>query len=346
MAAAAKLVPHKRGWLSSEMSKEQLTLQLTAEHRAAIKELMTEIKGEGLEFQEIRRKDFDHPALNGFLARVLHQIREGYAIAILSGFPIQDYSVDDLKAIYWGVGTHFGRGCSQSANGDYLGLVTDRKNARGYTSSRALDLHTDSAEMVGLLCIRSSEEGGMNMFANSLTIFDIIQREHPEYMPVYAKGFPYHRKGEEAPGAEPITPFDCPIFSMAGGVLSCRYSREGWELALRETKRNYISLERTALDFFDQVAMRDEVRFDMKLSPGEAVFQSNFEMVHGRTAFVDRGEPGRERLLFRLWLVGDPPRPLRPNLLSFQNKSGLQGIDKQEGRVPGQAQFTVTANMV
>jgi alpha-ketoglutarate-dependent taurine dioxygenase len=346
MGAATALKPHRRGWLGSELSREKLTFQLTPQHLSAVKDLLGRIKATGLAFHEIRRRDFDHPALNGFLAGILREIREGNGIAIMSGFPVTDYDVDDLKTIYWGIGTHFGTGCSQSANGDYLGMVTDRKNARGYTSNRALDMHTDSAEIVGLLCVRASEDGGMNIFANSLTIFDIVQREHPEYLPVYERGFPYHRRGEEAPGAEPITPYDCPIFSIAGGVLSCRYSKEGWELALRDLKRSYTPLERAAIDFFDQVALRDGVRFEMKLSPGEAVFQSNFEMLHGRTAFVDRGLPGQERLLFRLWLVGDPPRPLKTNLLSFENKSGLQGIDKQEGRVPGQAQFTVTAKMV
>ena len=174
----------------------------------------------------------------------------------------------------------------------------------------------------------------------------IRDRTRPELMPILTRGFPYHRRGEEAPGAEPITPYDCPIFSVEGGVLSCRYSKEGWELALRELGRTYTPLERAAIDFFDSVALRDGVRFEMKLNPGEAVFQSNFEMLHGRTAFEDRGGPGQERLLMRLWLVGNPPRPLRKNLLSFENKSGLQGIDRQEGRVPGQAQFTVTPKMV
>ena len=65
-----------------------------------------------------------------------------------------------------------------------------------------------------------------------------------------------------------------------------------------------------------------------------------------RTAFVDRGLPGQERLMMRLWLVGYPPRPLPKNFLSFDNKSGLQGIDKQEGRVVGQAKFTITENMI
>jgi alpha-ketoglutarate-dependent taurine dioxygenase len=346
MDIATGLRTHNKGWLGTELSREKLTFQLAPQHLRAIDELLQRTKASGRAFHELRRGDFRHPALDDFLAAFLHEIRDGRGIAILSGFPVNDYDLDDLKTIYWGLGTHLGTGCSQSSNGDFLGMVTDRKNARGYTSNRALDMHTDSAEIVGLLCVRASEDGGMNIFSNSLTIFDVIRDEHPEFMPVYERGFPYHRRGEEAPGAEPITPYDCPIFSMADGVLSCRYSKEGWELALREINRTYTPLERAAIDFFDQVALRDGVRFEMKLNPGEAVFQSNFEMLHGRTAFVDRGASGQERLLMRLWLVGDPPRPLRKNLLSFENKSGRQGIDKQEGRVPGQAQFTVTPKMI
>ena len=86
-----------------------------------------------------------------------------------------------MQAVYWGIGTHFGIGCSQSADGDYLGHVTNvAKASRGYTTDRELHLHTDSAEIVGLLCIRDAKEGGLSIYSSSLKVREIIEREHPE----------------------------------------------------------------------------------------------------------------------------------------------------------------------
>ena len=62
--------------------------------------------------------------------------------------------------MFWALGTHLGRGVSQSALGDLLGLVRDEtppgqpESARGYLSRRELSLHVDLAQIVGLMCVR------------------------------------------------------------------------------------------------------------------------------------------------------------------------------------------------
>ena len=144
----------------------------------------------------------------------------------MRGFPVDKYDPERMQAVYWGIGTHFGRGCSQSADGDYLGHVTNvAKASRGYTTDRELSLHTDSAEIVGLLCVRDAKEGGLSIYASSLKVHEIIEREHPEYLPVLERGFFCDRRGEEAPDDDPVTPYRVPVFSTSDGLLSCRYVR-------------------------------------------------------------------------------------------------------------------------
>ena len=41
-----------------------------------------------------------------------------------------------------------------------------------------------------------------------------------------------------------------------------------------------------------------------------------------------------ERLLYRLWLMGDPPRPMKKEVHLYQNRSGRMGVDPQDGRGP------------
>jgi hypothetical protein len=68
---------------------------------------------------------------------------------LLHGLPIEEYSKDDLGLIFWGIGTHLGRGLSQSVMGDRLGHVKDFSRedpgARAYRNKQELSPHTDRA---------------------------------------------------------------------------------------------------------------------------------------------------------------------------------------------------------
>jgi alpha-ketoglutarate-dependent taurine dioxygenase len=344
MTTTSAAQDHSGGWYAADLSKQDLCMDFTPAHLAAIDELVQAIRKAGLRFHEIEKRHFCHPALDDFLADVLRRMKSHPGIVVLRNFPVDRYPLAEIEAIYWGIGTHFGVACSQSTSGDLIGHVTDKGTSRGYTGSRALAMHADSAELVGLLCIRRSKEGGENILASSLKIYDIVRREHPEYLPILERGFPYHRRGEEALGEAPITPYDVPIFSFADGYLTCRCTRERIDLALRELERTLTPLEEAALDFFESIGWRDEVGFRLQLEPGELLFINNFEMLHSRTAFVDWEDPAQKRLLLRLWIEGEPRRPIKREALTFQNRSGRLGIDPQEGRQAGRAEFMPIVN--
>jgi hypothetical protein len=326
---------HRDGWLGAELDRGALYWDFTPAHLAAIDQLMVRIEEAGLPFHEIRRHHFSHPALDADLAALLAHIKSGPGLAIMRGFPIGKYDPERMQAVYWGIGAHFGRGCSQSADGDYLGYVTNvEKASRGYTTSRELNLHTDSAEIVGLLCVRDAREGGLSIYASSLKVHEIIAREHPEYLPVLERGFRCDRRGEEAPEDEPVTPYRVPVFSTEGGVLSCRYVRGVIDKGAEATGEKLTGLEKEALACFEAVAQRGDVRLEVMLRPGEASVINNYEILHARTGFVDWEEPGKKRLLYRLWLEGQPPRPMRREVHLYQNRSGRMGVDPQPGRGP------------
>ena len=74
---------------------------------------------------------------------------------LLRGLPIEDYSKDELGMIFWGIGTHLGRGLSQSVMGDRLGHVKDfsredpgaraYRNKGGYIFIRVSIVRTSSS---------------------------------------------------------------------------------------------------------------------------------------------------------------------------------------------------------
>jgi hypothetical protein len=335
MAAVMEASRHRAGWLGAEFDRGALYWDFSPAHLAAIDELMDRLAGDERPFHRITRRDFSHRALDGDLAAVLAEIKTGPGIVVMRGFPVDRYTPEEMQSVYWGIGVHFGHGCSQSADGDYLGHVTNvAKASRGYTTDRELSLHTDSAEIVGLLCVRDAKEGGMSIYANSLKVHEIIAREHPEYLAVLAHGFRCDRRGEEAPDDDPVTPYHVPVFSEAGGVLSTRFVRGVIDRGAETLGEPLSQLEKDSLACFEEVAQRDEVRLELTLRPGEASFINNYEMLHARTGFVDHDDPTKKRLLYRLWLEGDPPRPMRKEVHLYQNRSGRMGVDPQPGRGP------------
>src|SRR6185503_6106896 len=119
------------------------------------------------------------------------------------------------------------------------------------------------------------------------------------------------RRGEEAPEDDPVTPYRVPVFSEMDGVFSCRYVRGVIDKGAASLGTELTAFEKEALACFEETAQRDQVRFEVTLRPGEASLINNYEILHARTGFVDHDDPAKKRLLYRLWLEGRPPRPMR-----------------------------------
>src|SRR5712691_7207529 len=73
--------------------------------------------------------DLDAAQLRDIVEEIRRQVEDGRGFVLLRRLPIEDYSKDDLGMIFWGIGTHLGRGLSQSVMGDRLGHVKHFRRA-------------------------------------------------------------------------------------------------------------------------------------------------------------------------------------------------------------------------
>ncbi|KWT97960.1 MULTISPECIES: TauD/TfdA family dioxygenase [unclassified Variovorax] len=335
---------YPQGWDATEFGRMEFRQRLSQQALADIAASLARVKAKGLRFSDVTREDFSSAALDGELALTLQRLRQGEGVVLMQGLPPGQYSDSDLEIIYFGLGMHFGNAVSQSSSGDVLGhvAVRDRNSSRGYTSDRQLELHTDSAEIIALLCVRKALSGGESALASSLRIHAIIRRERPDLLEILVRGFPYHRRGEAPIGTPEITPYDVPVFSESQGLVSCRYVREIIEVAKRDLGVPLTEREVEALDFFDQVANRPDVRVEFQLEPGEILWMNNYELLHARTAFENHPDPAHGRMLYRLWLQDFPSRPMRKEMLVYENAHGRQGIDPQADRPVGLARYSTS----
>lgn len=337
-------IDHPMAWRGGEFSKEDISFDLSQRHVAALEHVLLKARHDDLTLGEIRAEHCRHPALDDDLERVFDEIQEGRGIVIVRGLPVDGHSVEDISAIFWALGTHFGRGVSQSALGDLLGQVRDEtppgqpESARGYLSRRELSLHVDLAQIVGLMCVRQARQGGYSQYASGLAVHNEILATRPDLMPVLYRGFPYHRRGEEGPTAPPITPYDVPVFSNRDGQVSVFMVREIINAAFRELNRTFTAEEIDAIDTFRATARR--LQFETRLEPGEASFINNYTVMHARSEFDDWDEPEKKRLMLRLWLdVERKARAVVREIHIYENANGRSGIDPQPGRLPAVAKY-------
>lgn len=329
-------------WRGSDFTKDEIAFDLGARHAAALADLLH--RTAKAEIAEITPADCRHPALDADLERVFDEIQGGRGIVIVRGIPVANHPVEEVKRMFWALGAHFGRGVSQSARGDLLGLVRDEtplgeaESARGYTSRRELSLHTDLGQIVGLMCVRQAKSGGESQYASGLAIHNEIAASRPDLLPVLYRGFPYHRRGEEAPDQPCVTPYDIPVFSVCDGQTSVFMVREIFNAAFRELKRTFTAQEIEAIDLFRATAQR--LQFETRLEAGEATFLNNYTVLHARSEFEDWDDPEQKRLMLRLWLDAErKQRPVVPQIHIYENEGGRSGIDYQPGRVPAVASY-------
>jgi Taurine catabolism dioxygenase TauD, TfdA family. len=122
-----------------------------------------------------------------------------------------------------------GNACLQNAQGHVLGHVKDLgrssrdPNVRIYQTNERQGFHTDSCDVVGLLCLRPAKQGGLSSLVSSATLFNEIRRRRPDLIACLFEPIETDRRGEVPEGQKPY--FEIPVFNWHEGLLSAVYQR-------------------------------------------------------------------------------------------------------------------------
>lgn len=291
----------------------------------------------GLAARAFDRDAFPLPTLGPRLLALLDELEDGRGFAVLRGIPVDRYDEPTLERLYWGVAVWLGEMISQNARGDLIARVEDTgadfaaPNARGYRTNAALHPHNDSADLVGLLCVRKAMRGGRSTIASATAIYNAMLEQHPEFAEPLARGFHYDVRGEGVTGSgSEVTRNRIPVYSWYGGRLSCRFNARAIRTGAEKAGLPLDELEDAAVRFVTEAAVDPALRLDMQLEPGDLQILNNHVVVHARTHFEDWPEPSRRRLLLRLWVNLRPERrrPLAPGFMDRYNTGDSAGIAK------------------
>jgi len=178
-------IRHPSAWTVADFrSPADYSVDLDAAQLRDIAAAMRRINAAGIGLDGLPREHFEVPSLRPFVEEIRRQVEDGRGFVLLRGLPVEDYSKDDLGLIFWGIGTHLGRGLSQSVMGDRLGHVKDFSRedpgARAYRNKQELSPHTDSCDLVGLLCLRNAQAGGgVSRLTSAISVHNALLAEKP-----------------------------------------------------------------------------------------------------------------------------------------------------------------------
>jgi hypothetical protein len=305
-------------WRGAELARSGAWVdELSREDVSELEAAALAASRNGRPMVEIRREHFALPHLGPRLDAIRRELLRGRGFILLRGLPLEHYTLADAAAIFYGLGTHFGTALSQNAQGHVLGHVKDLgydagdPRTRLYQTNQRQGYHTDSADIVALMCIRPARSGGASSLASTVTAYNEVLARRPDLVSALFEPVATDHRGEEPPGGRPW--FSIPVLSWYAGQLTGIYQRRYIDSAQRFPDAPRLTArQREALDVFDAALDDPAVHLEMDFCPGDVQLIHNHQILHDRTAFEDDADPQKRRHLLRLWLSPADGRPLPP----------------------------------
>lgn len=317
-------------WLAADMKDPAAwVIQLTQAQVADLDNALRAAQAGQVPIDKLTKQSFPLKVVNTLVPEIQERLENGRGLVVLRGLPAEQYSRDELRLMYWGLGLYLGTAVSQSSKGDLLGDVRNfgqdihSATGRGYMSKQGLGFHTDTADVVALIVMRAAKSGGRSMICSSVAIRNEIAATRPDLLEVLYQPMYWSWKGQEAPGESPY--YQQPVYSEHEGKFSSR-SIATHVFAAHENFPELGALpenQREAIMYLNQLANDERFHFGMMFEPGDIQLLNNHVTYHARTEFEDFPEEDRKRHLLRMWLSMPNTRTLSPLMSAiYQNQQG------------------------
>ncbi|MBL4721203.1 MAG: TauD/TfdA family dioxygenase [Alphaproteobacteria bacterium] len=297
---------------------------------------------QGLEIIQINSANFPLPTLSKRLRQMRGDVLNGRGFMQIRGVPVERYSIEESARVFFGIGAHMGSLRSQNADGHVLGHVCDlshdyktNANLRGYRAGGPLKFHTDSVDIVGLLCLRAAKEGGASKIVSASTIHNEMLKQRPDLVKELYRPIHRDRRGEVPEGKDPW--WIMPIFQWYEGRMNSHFS----DVYIRSVERfpeapRFTDAQFETFDLIQKIAEDPTNHLSMEFREGDIQLVNNHEILHGRSDYQDWDDPARQRYLLRLWICPPNGRALPP---AYAERYGNIDIGDRGGIVCPETEF-------
>ena len=297
------------------MTSEEWIVELDAAQAAEVTAAARAVLDAGIAVADITADNFPLPKTAPLIKGVVDECLHGRGFVVLRGLDPYADDIPMAATMYYGIGTHMGSARSQNGKGHLLGHVCDLGlstrdgSVRIYQTTERQNYHTDSCDIVGLMCLRNAKSGGLSGLVSSMTIYNEMFDARPDLLAELLKPMATDRRGEITADGRPY--FEIPVFNYYEGHLSALYAPHYIRSAPRlDGVPPLTPAQNDALDMLDALADDPRLHIEFALEPGDMSFVHNHTIMHDRTAYEEWGDMARRRHLLRLWLAIPGARPL------------------------------------
>ncbi|WAC58499.1 TauD/TfdA family dioxygenase [Brevundimonas sp. SL130] len=306
-------------WRGDRLSKSQdWVYLLSPEQRTELEVLGQRFVEEDPDLRFVQADDYPLVACAAAIEQWGNDVDRGRGFVLVRGLRTDLYSDALSAAIYYILGLHMGDPIRLNELGDLMDSVyaTSTKTMDDPTalSSKVRDklvFHSDSSDIVSLMCLRPAKSGGASCLVSGAEIYNEILRRRPDLAPLLLQPFhwDWKRQDHEAPAnsyTSPVVSLEQGVFSMYAGSLYILTAQEYPDVPRITPEQIEV------LQLFDEITYEPGMAIEMDFRPGDIQWLSNYAALHSRTEFEDHPEPQRRRHLLRLWLSRNAGRPVVP----------------------------------
>ena len=312
-----KPVTNESAWRGSELAKTRDWLfHLSSDQVARMEEIGKKFVADDPDLRYVQASDYPVPWMKEALASWGHDVDYGRGFVLVRGLKPHLYSDTLSAAIFYILTLHMGDPMQQNEMGDLIDHVyatSDKTmNDPGALPSKVRDrlvFHSDSSDVVALMCLRPGKSGGASLLVSGAQIYNEILKRRPDLAPLLLE--PFHWDWKRQDPQAPANTYTSPMVSLVDGVFSS-YAGATFIFSAQEypgvPKLTPQQIE--VVNLFDEITVEPGMAIATDFQPGDIQWLSNYAALHSRDAFIDYPEPQRRRHLLRVWLRRDIGRPL------------------------------------
>jgi hypothetical protein len=156
------------------------------------------------DLRSVAAADYPLPTCTRLNTESARQLDSGRGFLLVRGLRTGEYGDVLAGAIFYVLGLHLGKPIGQNQMGDVLDHVIATSNKTmedaGALPSRIRDrlpFHSDSSDVVALMCLRGAKDGGASSLVSGTTIYNEILERRPDLAPLLFEPF---RRGPSSSG--------------------------------------------------------------------------------------------------------------------------------------------------
>ncbi|KAF2634588.1 TfdA family taurine catabolism dioxygenase TauD [Massarina eburnea CBS 473.64] len=325
------------------------TFQLTPSDLEEVEEALKHFKSLEKPLGYVNQETFPLPQLHAKLRQVSKEIHEDFGFKVVRGVPVDQHTREEVLIIYAGLASHIapvrgrqdhqfdGKPADVAVNHikDMSAKVDASKiGAPAYTTDKQV-FHTDSGDIIALLCLETAAEGGKSKLSSSWRVYNELAETRPDIIRTLAG--PWQSEVFDGQGTSYVTRpllFHQPASTNPTGKdrLIIQYARRvftGFQGLPRSSSIPPITeAQAEALDALHFLAEKHALSLDFQ--KGDIQFVNNLSIFHARDGFTNT--PDKQRHLVRLWLRDEEFAWKLPEELGGRWDKVFKGVT-EEGQV-------------